>query len=87
LLPDLQTAASGFGPSVELAYWLLPKPLDCHLILLGTLQDDHVLSRFLDPRVLAEQGAWQPVGSVLASCACALVLLALAAYDFVTAEY
>jgi ABC-type transport system involved in multi-copper enzyme maturation permease subunit len=87
LLPDLQTAASGFGHSVELGYWLLPKPLDCHLILLGVLQDDHVLSRFLDMRVLADQGAWQPVGSLLASCVCALVLLALAAYDFVTAEY
>jgi ABC-type transport system involved in multi-copper enzyme maturation permease subunit len=87
LLPDLQAAASGFGHSVELGYWLLPKPLDCHLILVGTLQDDHVLSRFLDTHALAEQGAWQPVGSVLASCACALVLLVLAAYDFVTAEY
>jgi hypothetical protein len=87
LLPDVQAATAGLGHTVEFGYWLLPKPLDCHLILLGTLQDDYALSHFLDPRALTERGAWQPVASVLASCACALVLLALAAYDFVTAEY
>jgi ABC-type transport system involved in multi-copper enzyme maturation permease subunit len=87
LVPELHAAASGLGPTVEFGYWLLPKPLDCHLILLDTLQDDHLLARFIDTHTLAERGAWQPVGSVLASCACALVLLALAAYDFVTVEY
>jgi ABC-type transport system involved in multi-copper enzyme maturation permease subunit len=87
LLPELQSAASGLGHTVEFSYWLLPKPLDCHLILLNTLQDDRVRSRFLDTHALAERGAWQPAASVLASCLCALVLLALAAYDFVTAEY
>jgi hypothetical protein len=87
LLPELQSAAGGLGHTVEFSYWLLPKPLDCHLILLNTLQDDRVRSRFLDTHALAERGAWQPAASVLASCLCALVLLALAAYDFVTAEY
>jgi len=87
LLPELQTAAAGLGHTVEFGYWLLPKPLDCHLILLNTLQDDHTLSRVIDTHALAERGGWQPVASVLASCVCALVLLALAAYDFATAEY
>jgi ABC-type transport system involved in multi-copper enzyme maturation permease subunit len=87
LLPDLHTAAAGLGHTVELAYWILPKPLDGHLILVGTLQDDYLLSRYLDTRALAQHGGWQPLASVLASCGCALVLLALAAYDFVTAEY
>lgn len=87
LLPELQSAASGLGHTVELGYWLLPKPLDCHLILLGGLQDDPALSSILDTRTLSEHGAWQPLASLLASCACASVLLALAAYDFVTAEY
>jgi hypothetical protein len=87
LIPDLQNAAAGFGHSVEIGYWLLPKPLDCHLVLLNTLRDDHLLSHAINTNTLAERGAWQPVASVLASCACALVLLGLAAYDFVTAEY
>jgi hypothetical protein len=83
----LQAAASALQPTIEFGYWLLPKPLDAHLILLGSLQDDHLLARVLDTHALAERSAWQPVASVLASCACALVLLALAAYDFLTAEY
>ncbi len=87
LSPDRQSAAANLGHTVEFGYWLLPKPLDCHLILRSTLQDNSVLSPLLDPCALAEHGAWQPVASVLASCACALVLLTLAAYDFVTAEY
>jgi hypothetical protein len=86
-LSDLRDAAGGLGHTVELGYWLLPKPLDFHLILLGTLGEDQVLGRVLDVRALAAHGAWQPAASVLASCACALVLLALAAYEFVTAEY
>jgi ABC-type transport system involved in multi-copper enzyme maturation permease subunit len=87
LLPELQAAASGLSHTVELGYWLLPKPLDGHLMLLGGLQDDPALYRILDTRALREHGAWQPLASLFASCVCALVLLALAAYDFVTAEY
>jgi ABC-type transport system involved in multi-copper enzyme maturation permease subunit len=87
LLPELHNAAASLHHSVELGYWLLPKPLDCHMILLGTLQDDALVPRLVDPQALAACGAWQPAASVLASCLCALVLLALAAYDFVTAEY
>ncbi|MGH7173503.1 MAG: ABC transporter permease subunit [Gemmataceae bacterium] len=87
VLPELQTAAMGLGHSIELAYWILPKPLDCHLILTGTLQDDSPLSRVINTQALTEHGAWQPMASLLASCLCAVVLLALAAYDFVTAEY
>jgi ABC-type transport system involved in multi-copper enzyme maturation permease subunit len=87
VLPELQAAASGLGHTVELAYWILPKPLDCHLILLGTLQDDSPLSSVINAPALAEHGAWQPAASLLASCLCALVLLALAVYDFMTAEY
>jgi hypothetical protein len=86
-LPELNAAANGLGHTVELTYWILPKPLDFHLILVGTLQDDYSLSHLINTHALAERGAWQPAASLLASCACAAVLLALAAYDFVTAEY
>ncbi|HEY7309609.1 MAG TPA: ABC transporter permease subunit [Gemmataceae bacterium] len=87
LVPDLHNAAAGLGHTIELGYWLLPKPLDCHLLLLGTLPDDPLLSRVLDMHALAARGGWRPAASVLASCISALVLLAVAAYDFVTADY
>lgn len=87
VVPELNAAANGIGHTLELTYWILPKPLDCHLILVGILQDDYWLSPLINARALAERGAWEPVASPLASCTCALVLLALAAYDFVAAEY
>jgi hypothetical protein len=36
---------------------------------------------------LTAQGAWSPVASVFASVTCGGVLLFIAAYDFITAEY
>ncbi len=85
--PELGTAARGLGMTVEWTYWILPKPLDWHLVLVGSLQPDYRLSPLIDPHLLAERGVWQPVASLVASCACAGMLLASAAYDFVTAEY
>jgi hypothetical protein len=41
----------------------------------------------IDTGRLVAQGAWSPVASVLASVACAGVLLFGAVYDFGTAEY
>ena len=87
VLPELRTAATGLGHSVEFAYWILPKPLDCHLILTGRLQEGSPFFRIITTQALLENGAWQPTASLLASCLCAMVLLALAMYDFVTAEY
>jgi ABC-type transport system involved in multi-copper enzyme maturation permease subunit len=87
VLPDLQAAATSLGHSVELTYWVLPKPLDCHLVMTSMLQDGPPLFRVITTQSLTEQGAWQPIASLLASGLCAGVLLALAAYDFVTAEY
>jgi hypothetical protein len=87
VLPELEGALPAVAHTVELGYWLLPKPLDFHIILLNALQPDHVFTGLVNTRVLAERGAWAPVYSVLASVACAAALLALAAYDFVTAEY
>jgi hypothetical protein len=85
--PEFNAAARGLGHSVECAYWLLPKPLDWHLILVGSLQPDYQLSPLIDPRGLAERGIWNPAASLMASCGYAAMLLASAAYDFVTAEY
>jgi hypothetical protein len=87
LVPGLDGGAPVFGHTLEAAYWLLPKPLDFHAVLLGTLQEDHLFRHVLDTRALAARGAWSPAASLLASALCALVLLALAGYDFLTADY
>jgi ABC-type transport system involved in multi-copper enzyme maturation permease subunit len=87
LLYEAQGFSHGFGHTLELGYWILPKPLDFHIILLDVLRAENLFARVIDTNQLAAHGAWSPVASVLASVACAVVLLSVAAYDFVTAEY
>jgi hypothetical protein len=87
LWPDLDALSPAFAHAVEGGYWLLPKPLDFHLLLLDGLQGDHPLRRLVDTQALAARGAWSPAASLLASAACGVVLLVLAACDFLTAEY
>ena len=77
----------GFGRTLELGYWVLPKPLDFHAILLRAFEADHLVSGLIDFPGLAAGGAWSPGLSVLASAAAGAVLLGVAAYDFLTAEY
>jgi hypothetical protein len=87
LLPGFDGLSPAFAHTVEVSYWVLPKPLDVHLLILNNLQDDHLLTHLVDTNALAARGAWSPAASLLASALCALVLLALAAYDFLTADY
>jgi hypothetical protein len=87
LVTELQGTTPVFGHTLELGYWVLPKPLDFHIVLLDLLQADNLYVRVLDTGRLAAHGAWSPVASVFASVACAGVLLFVAAYDFITAEY
>jgi hypothetical protein len=51
------------------------------------LRADNLFASLIDASRLASHGAWSPVASVLASVACAGLLLFVAAYDFLTAEY
>jgi hypothetical protein len=87
VLPELGEALPAVVHTLELGYWLLPKPLDFHILLVDALQPDPFFTGLVNTRALAERGAWAPVSSVLASVVCAAALLALAAYDFVSAEY
>ncbi len=82
-LNDLQS----FGVVSELAYWVLPKPLDFHLALVQVLQADDLAVRVVDVQGLAERGAWSPGLSILASVLAGGTLLATAAYEFVKADY
>jgi ABC-2 family transporter protein len=72
---------------LDVGYWILPKPLDFHMLLRETLGADDFFVRIVDYRALATKGYWQPVLSMLASLAAAVVLMAVAAYDFLTADY
>jgi hypothetical protein len=84
---ELANLGAGAGRSAEFGYWLLPKPLDLHALLLGVLQDPGRAGGALDLPALVERGLWSPALSVLTSVAYAAVLFGLAACDFRTAEY
>jgi ABC-type transport system involved in multi-copper enzyme maturation permease subunit len=83
---ELEGMAGRLGGSVEWAYWLLPKPLDFQLIL-GGLLESPPLPGLIDLPLLAGRGLWHPGLSVLASLVAAAGLFALAAYEFLAAEY
>jgi hypothetical protein len=84
---QLREAAGSLGRSSEFGYWLLPKPLDMHLILANALGAPPPTAQWLNLPRLAEQGLWQPGWSVLASLAFAGVLFVVAAYDFLSVDY
>jgi hypothetical protein len=86
-LADLKNVPKSFGFGIEAGYWILPKPLDFHLILLKTLNADDFVLRVVDTGVLAERGAWFPEFSLLSSVLFGLVMLGAAAYEFVHTDY
>jgi hypothetical protein len=83
----LKNVPKSFGFGIEAGYWILPKPLDFHLILLKTLNADDFVLRVVDTGVLAERGAWFPEFSLLSSVLFGLVMLGAAAYEFVHTDY
>jgi ABC-type transport system involved in multi-copper enzyme maturation permease subunit len=87
LTPEFHNAASGLFSTMEVFYWTLPKPVDFHEVLVGVLQSNGSSVHIVNVQGLAARGAWLPGLSLLASAAVALGLLAMAAYEFLTAEY
>jgi hypothetical protein len=83
----LEGMSPAFRPVVEFSYWVLPKPLDFHLLLLKSLQDENVFARAADLHTLAAHSAWSPAISLAASALFGLVFLVLSGYEFVTADY
>jgi ABC-type transport system involved in multi-copper enzyme maturation permease subunit len=79
--------APTFGRVVDFGYWVLPKPLDFHLLLMETLHAENLFARFLDLGRLAEKGLWQPTAAVISSAVFGVVILVLSAYDFLTKDY
>jgi hypothetical protein len=87
LLADDGGLTQGLARPLEASYWLLPKPLDFDLILVSSMQSEHVPGHAVDLAILAARGCWAPAQSLVASAVCAAVLLVLAGYELRHAEY
>jgi ABC-type transport system involved in multi-copper enzyme maturation permease subunit len=87
LTPEFQGAAPGLFSTMEVFYWALPKPLDFHEVLVEMLQGKGTTAQLVNVQGLSARGAWLPGLSLLASALVAVALLAMAAYEFLTAEY
>jgi ABC-type transport system involved in multi-copper enzyme maturation permease subunit len=87
VVSDLHGVSNVLGATTEVAYWVLPKPLDFQLMLSDGLQPGEVFARLVSTASLADAGVWHPLASAVASASAGVVLFALAAYEFVTADY
>lgn len=86
-LPGMEQMKGSFHGIANAVYWVLPKPLDFSLILSGAIQAEEHFGSVLDMRVLTAQGLFDPELSLLSSLAFAVVVLAVAGYQFVTTDY
>jgi hypothetical protein len=71
----------------NLGYWFLPKPADFGLILYDALDAGRFGTPLVDFQRLQDRGLFLPDWSVVTSLAFAVMLLAVAAYEFVHADY
>ena len=86
-VPELQNLSPAFSFLVDAGYWMLPKPADMGVLLVDALQASREFSQHFDLGALESKGAWHPLGSLLASVAFAVVMLGVAAREFVTQDY
>ena len=87
LLPEMKGVAPTFGRVLDFGYWLLPKPLDFHLVLMQTLEAENLFTGVLNLNELTQRGLWHPGFAIMASALSGLALLVMAAYDFLTRDY
>jgi hypothetical protein len=87
LAPQFAQMSPAFMHLLDAGYWILPKPLDFHILLRETMGAEEAFVRVVDHRALAAKGYWRPELSILASLAAGVALLAVASYDFLTADY
>jgi ABC-2 family transporter protein len=72
---------------VDAGYWALPKPADFGALLMEALQVQNDFAGNFDLKTLEERGGWHPGMSLLSSAIFAIVILAMAAHEFVTTDY
>jgi hypothetical protein len=76
-----------FSGTVELGYWLLPKPVDLGIVLGKLLGADAYVAQVVAFQVVERQGWLHLELSLVSSVLFAVVVLAMAAYEFVKADY
>ncbi len=87
LQPELSALGGVSHFLVETGYWILPKPLDFHLVLMHSIGAQTDFVDVLNVSKLEQVGGWLPGLSLLASVLAGIVLLAGASYEFVTRDY
>jgi ABC-2 family transporter len=85
--PDLEALPPLLAWTVEVGYWVLPKPADLGMLLANALEAGQSFAQPVAFRVVQERGAFWPDLSVLSSLAFTAVLLAVAAWEFFTTDY
>lgn len=78
---------AGYSRALEAAYWFLPKPADMSYFLAQALDAAQYFPLAPELKDADKLGALSPELSLLASAAFAVVMLAIAGYEFVKAEY
>jgi len=73
--------------TMEVGYWLLPRPADLGVLLLEAMNAGDLVGLSVEIRKVQDLGAFHPVTSVLASLAFAVVMLAMAAYELAHTDY
>jgi hypothetical protein len=67
---------------MEGLYWVLPKPLDFHVLLTQALRAEDFLTQAIDLRGVQEHGGWSPEAALLTSLAAGAAALAAAVWRF-----
>lgn len=80
-------ASGGLSTTVEVGYWVLPKPADLGLMLFDALQANDYIARALNVNALWQSGGYVPELSALTSVLFGMVMLMLASYELASADY
>jgi ABC-type transport system involved in multi-copper enzyme maturation permease subunit len=81
------SSRSSPSPLVETGYWILPKPVDCVLLLTDVLRSEQHFQATPSPTAAARAGVVFPELSILSSLLFCLVLFGAASYGFVNRDF
>lgn len=87
LSPEMETAAGHFQVTAQAGYWIMPKPADLGILLYDALKADAFFGKAALFQNVQQRGLFHPEWSILSSVAFMIVVLAIAAYEFVRTDY
>jgi hypothetical protein len=86
-LAEHADVAAGFSRALEWGYWMLPKPADLSYALSKAVQADQYFPTATELQAVERMNALSLELSLISSAVFALVMLAIAGYEFVKADY